>query len=45
MFVQSKEDSLVPYWQTEEMKENVLASKGVELVVDEMRFGGDHNAL
>lgn len=45
VFVQSREDSLVPYWQTERMKTALLKSKGEALVVRELEAGGDHDEL
>lgn len=45
VFVQSKEDSLVPYWQTADLMKAVLGAKGEGLEVEEMEAGGDHNEL
>jgi acetyl esterase/lipase len=45
VLVQSKEDSLVPYAQIEEMKRRLEESGGDGLDVGEMEAGGDHNDL
>jgi acetyl esterase/lipase len=45
VLVQSKEDSLVPYAQTEDMKRSLEKSRGEGLEVSEMEAGGDHNDL
>lgn len=43
--VQSHEDSLVPYRQTQDMQKGLLESKGDELVITELDAAGDHNEL
>jgi acetyl esterase/lipase len=43
--VQSKEDSLVPYRQTADMKEALESSKASGCASSELEAGGDHNDL
>ena len=45
VLVQSKEDSLVPYHQLEDMMNMLKASKSANLQVTEMVASGDHNDL
>jgi acetyl esterase/lipase len=45
VFVQSHEDSLVPYRQLEDMRKALLASKAEGLEVGELLAAGDHNEL
>lgn len=45
VFVQSREDSLVPYWQLEEMRNKMLESKAEGLEIVELSAKGDHNEL
>jgi acetyl esterase/lipase len=45
VFVQSHEDTLVPYWQTKDMQEKFISSKSEALVVEELGANGDHNEL
>lgn len=43
--VQSKEDSLVPYWQLVDMQEKFVESKAKAVEVKELEASGDHNEL
>jgi kynurenine formamidase len=46
VLVQSKEDSLVPYWQLEDMRDSFSrSSRSAALEVRELEAGGDHNDL
>lgn len=45
IFVQSHEDSLVPYQQTETMRNMLSKSKAEALVITELNATGDHNEL
>lgn len=45
VLVQSKEDSLVPYWQLEDMQKKLLGSKAEAVEIRELEASGDHNEL
>jgi hypothetical protein len=45
VLVQSKEDSLVPYWQLVDMQKKILESKAEAVEVKELEAPGDHNEL
>lgn len=45
ILAQSLEDSLVPYFQTEDMLKRLHASKSEQLIVSEVQATGDHNLL
>lgn len=43
--MQSHEDSVVPYRQTQDMRKRLLESKAEGLVITELDAAGDHNDL
>jgi acetyl esterase/lipase len=45
VLVQSKDDSLVPYWQLVDMQKKIFESKAEAVELKEMEASGDHNEL